>query len=80
MKGKMSKLIHANMVRMIKSKIFWAAEIFLIGYSILVYTMAHDSLSHSDSAGFAWLVYFFNDMLFIGAVIAVFTVVFIGVE
>lgn len=80
MKGRMSKLIHANMVRMIKSKIFWAAEIFLVGYSIFVYTMAHDSLSHSDSAGTAWLVYFFNDMLFIGAVIAVFTVVFIGVE
>lgn len=75
----MSRLIHANIVRMIQSKIFWTAEFFLIGYSILVYIGGHDSFT-GERAGSAGPIYFFNEMLFIGAVIAIFAVVFVGVE
>lgn len=76
----MSRLIYANMVRMIKSKIFWISEIFLIGYSIFAYAMAAVNVRNLGMATGGWTVYFFNEMLFIHVVMAVLIPFFIGVE
>lgn len=77
----MSNLLYANWARVIKSKIFWFSEIFLIGYSIFVYGMGAVNSRHmiiiKDSD---WTLYFFNEMLFIHAITAIFTAFFIGVE
>ncbi|MBD5453264.1 MAG: ABC transporter permease subunit [Lachnospiraceae bacterium] len=77
----MSKLLYANWAKVIRSKVFWIAEIFLIGYSIFVYFMGFINQRHMiiipDSG---WTLYFFNEMLFIHAITAIFTVFFIGVE
>lgn len=75
----MSKLIYANIVRMIKSKIFWISEIFLTGYSIFVYAMAAVN-AQNGMGNTGWTVYFFNEMLFIHVVMAIFIPFFIGVE
>lgn len=75
----MSKLIYANIVRMIKSKIFWISEIFLTGYSIFVYAMAAVNVKNG-MGNTGWTVYFFNEMLFIHVVMAIFIPFFIGVE
>lgn len=75
----MSRLIYANLVRMIKSKVFWVSEIFLTGYSIFIYAMAAVNVRNGiGNAG--WTVYFFNEMLFIHVVMAVFISSFIGTE
>lgn len=76
----MSRLIYANMVRMIKSKIFWISEIFLTGYSIFAYAMAAVNVRNLGMATDGWTVYFFNEMLFIHVVMAVLIPFFIGVE
>lgn len=78
---KMSKLIYANLVRMIKSKIFWVSEVFLAGYSIFVYGMGMINVrNNSLMIDRGWTIYFFNEMLFIHVVMAVFIPFFIGVE
>lgn len=77
----MSKLLYANWARVIRSKIFWLAEIFLAGYSIFVYIMAfinNKRMIVVDNS--TWTIYFFNEMLFIHAITAIFTAFFIGVE
>ena len=77
----MSKLLYANWAKVIRSKVFWIAEIFLIGYSIFVYFMGFINkkrmmiIPDSD-----WTIYFFNEMLFIHVITAIFTAFFIGVE
>lgn len=75
----MSKLLYANLARLLKSKIFWAAEIFMAGYGIFVYAMGainiRNGLLIPDST---WTIYFFNDMLCIGAVMAILTTFFLG--
>ena len=77
----MSKLLYANWAKVIKSKVFWIVEIFLIGYSIFVYFMGFINkrrmmiIPDSD-----WTIYFFNEMLFIHVITAIFTAFFIGVE
>ncbi len=76
----MSRLIYANMMRMIRSRIFWISEIFLTGYSIFVYAMAAVNVRNHNMANTGWTTYFFNEMLFIHVVMAVFIPVFIGVE
>lgn len=77
----MSKLIYANLVRMIRSKVFWVSEIFLTGYSIFVYAMGMINVRNgSMMINHGWTVYFFNEMLFIHVVMAVFIPFFIGVE
>lgn len=76
----MSRLIYANMVRMIKSKVFWISEIFLTGYSIFAYAMAAVNVGNLGMATGGWTVYFFNEMLFIHVVMAVLIPFFIGVE
>lgn len=76
----MSRLIYANMVRMIKSKVFWISEIFLTGYSIFAYAMAAVNVRNLGMATGGWTVYFFNEMLFIHVVMAVLIPFFIGVE
>lgn len=77
----MSKLIYANCAKVIRSKVFWMAEIFLVGYSIFIYFMGFINSRHMmiipDSN---WTLYFFNEMLFIHAITAIFTAFFIGVE
>lgn len=75
----MMKLLYANLMRVIKSRIFWIAELFMAGYSVFVYMMAFRNLKMNLS-GTNWNLYFFNGMLFIGVVIAMFTSFFIGVE
>lgn len=76
----MNRLIYANMVRMIKSKVFWISEIFLTGYSIFAYAMAAVNVRNLGMATGGWTVYFFNEMLFIHVVMAVLIPFFIGVE
>lgn len=77
----MSKLIYANLVRMIRSKVFWVSEIFLTGYSIFVYAMGMINVrNNSLSVNRGWTIYFFNEMLFIHVVMAIFIPFFIGVE
>ena len=76
----MSRLIYANMVRMIRSKVFWISEIFLTGYSIFAYAMAAVNVRNLGMATGGWTVYFFNEMLFIHVVMAVLIPFFIGVE
>lgn len=77
----MSKLIYANLVRMIRSKIFWVSEIFLTGYSIFVYAMGMINVrNNSLMINRGWTIYFFNEMLFIHVVMAIFIPFFIGVE
>lgn len=77
----MSKLIYANLVRMFRSKVFWASEIFLAGYSIFVYVMGRINIrNNSLMINRGWTIYFFNEMLFIHVVMAVFISFFIGVE
>lgn len=77
----MSKLLCANWARVIRSKIFWIAEIFLTGYSIFVYFLSYiNSRNMIEIDNAEWTVYFFNEMLFIHAIMAIFTAFFIGVE
>lgn len=76
----MSRLIYANLMRMIKSRFFWASEIFLAGYSIFVYAMAAVNIRNYGMNNFSGTVYFFNEMLFIHVVMAVFIPFYIGVE
>ena len=77
----MSKLIYANLVRMIKSKVFWLSEIFLTGYSIFVYAMGMINVRNNGlMINRGWTIYFFNEMLFIHVVLAIFIPFFIGVE
>ena len=77
----MSKLLYANWAKVIRSKVFWMAEIFLIGYSIFAYFMGFINkkrmmiIPDSD-----WTLYFFNEMLFIHVITAIFTAFFIGME
>jgi len=77
----MSRLIYANLVRMIKSKVFWFSEIFLTGYSIFVYAMGMINVRNDRMMlDRGWMVYFFNEMLFIHVVMAILVPFFIGVE
>lgn len=77
----MSKLIYANWARVIRSKIFWLAEVFLIGYSIFIYAMGVINERHMITiADSDWTIYFFNEIIFIHAITAIFTAFFLGVE
>lgn len=76
----MSRLLCANFARMIKSKIFWVLEIFLAGYGIFAYASLAGSIKNGRAIPAGFLPYFFNEMLAMGAVVALFTVFFLGVE
>ncbi|MCM1174429.1 MAG: ABC transporter permease [Blautia sp.] len=77
----MSRLLYANLARMIRSRVFWIAEIFLAGYSIFIYMMGRINVRNNIMmTGRGWTLYFFNEMLFIHVVMAVFIPFFIGVE
>lgn len=76
----MSRLLCANFTRMIKSKIFWILEIFLTGYGIFAYASLAGSIRNGGTMPDGFLPYFFNEMLAMGAVVALFTVFFLGVE
>lgn len=75
----MSKLLAANFVRLVKSKIFWIANLFLAGYSVFVYAMAAVN-AKNGLHNINWNVYFFNDMIMIGFVMAIFTAFFLEAE
>lgn len=76
----MSRLFYANLVRMIRCKIFWVLEIFLAGYDIFAYASLADNIRKGGMIPTSLLPYFFNEMLAMGAVTALFTVFFLGVE
>jgi len=75
----MSKLLAANFSRLIKSKIFWFSNLFLAGYSIFVYVKALEN-AKDGLTDIIWNTYFFNDIMMIGFVMAVFTGAFLEPE
>ncbi|MBO5228265.1 MAG: ABC transporter permease [Lachnospiraceae bacterium] len=75
----MSKLLAANFNRLIKSKIFWFSNLFLAGYSIFVYVKALEN-AKDGLTDIIWNTYFFNDIMMIGFVMAVFTGAFLEPE
>ncbi len=75
----MSKLLVANFIRLIKSRIFWIANIFMAGYSIFIYSTAAANVSNGIY-NINWNLYFFNDILLIGFIMAVFTSFFLETE
>lgn len=76
----MSKLIYADLARMIKSRIFWITEIFMTGYCVFAYAMARINVQNNIDVKTPWTVYFFHGLLFIVITLAVFAVAFIGAE
>lgn len=76
----MSKLIYADLARMIKSRIFWITEIFMTGYCVFAYAMARIDVQNNIDVKTPWTVYFFHGLLFIVITLAVFAVAFIGAE
>ncbi len=75
----MSKLLAANFSRLIKSKIFWFSNLFLAGYSIFVYVKALEN-TKDGLTDIIWNTYFFNDIMMIGFVMAVFVGAFLEPE
>jgi len=75
----MSKLLAANFFRLMKSKIFWFSNLFLAGYSIFVYVNALEN-AKDGLTDIIWNTYFFNDIMMIGFVMAVFTGAFLEPE
>lgn len=75
----MSKLLAANFFRLMKSKIFWFSNLFLAGYSIFVYVNALEN-AKDGLTDIIWNTYFFNDIMMIGFVMAVFVGAFLESE
>lgn len=75
----MSRLLNANMVRLAKSRIFLLAELFMAGYAVAAYVSACSALE-SRKSGENWNLYFFNGLLAIGIVMAVFVSVFLHAQ
>lgn len=77
----MSRLLYANLARLMKSRIFWLIEAFLAGYSIFVYSMGAINMKNGITIGASeWSLYFFNEMLFSHIIMVFFIPFFIGVE
>ena len=75
----MSRLFSANMMRLQKSKIFLIGEIFMVGYALFVYESAASTIASKGSID-NWNTYFFNVLLAIGIVMAMFVSFFLGTE
>ncbi|MCM1154174.1 MAG: ABC transporter permease [Roseburia sp.] len=76
----MNRLLGANLARMIKSRIFWVLEIFMFGYGVFAYASMAVNIKNGLHAVGGYLPYFFNEMLAMGGVTALFTVFFLGTE
>ncbi len=78
----MKKLLSANFSRMGKSSIFWVLTAFCFLFGSLTYGLV---AYNTRKLGLRWLeynahAYFYMQMLYIGAVIAIFSCFFIGTE
>lgn len=77
----MSRLFSANMMRLKKSKIFWLEEIFMAGYALFVYISAHSNMVSSGAVeDWNWNIYFFNVLLLLGFIVALFVSGFFDAE
>lgn len=76
----MNRLLVANFARLWRSRIFYVLEIFMIGYSVLIYTDTYITVRKNHKVYENWNLFFFNEMLFIGVALAVFVSLYIGVE
>lgn len=78
----MRKLLSANFSRLWGSKIFWVAELGMCLWGLTMFGMF---LYNTNNVGESWMqsnahIYFFYVLLYIGAVMAVFTSLFLGTE
>ena len=76
----MNRLLAANFARLWRSRIFYVLEIFMIGYSALIYTDTYITVHKHHKEYENWNLFFFNEMLFIGVALAIFISLYIGVE
>lgn len=76
----MSKLLYANFARLMKNKIFWLIEIFLVCYGIFVYIMGQGNVAVFGVADNEWTIYFFQVALFIHALMAIFVPFYISTD
>lgn len=76
----MSRLLAANFARLWKSRIFHVLEIFMIGYSVMIYADTYITIHYNHKKYENWNLFFFNEMLFIGVALAIFISFYIGVE
>ncbi|MDE6844356.1 MAG: ABC transporter permease [Lachnospiraceae bacterium] len=76
----MNRLLAANFARLWRSRIFHVLEIFMIGYSVLIYTDTYITVRVNHKEYENWNLFFFNEMLFIGVALAIFVSIYIGVE
>lgn len=76
----MSRLITANFTKLWKSRVFWVMEIVMVCWSIMMYVDAYIMINQNGRTIDNWNLFFFNDLMFIGVAMAVFTAFYIGVE
>lgn len=76
----MNRLLAANFARLWRSRIFYVLEIFMIGYSVMIYTDTYITVHKNHKVYENWNLFFFNEMLFIGVALAIFISLYIGVE
>ena len=76
----MNRLLTANFARLWRSRIFYVLEIFMIGYSVMIYTDTYITVHKNHKEYENWNLFFFNEMLFIGVALAIFISLYIGVE
>lgn len=76
----MNRLLTANFTRLWRSRIFYVLEIFMIGFSVLMYTDTYISVYKNHEVYENWNLFFFSEMMFIGVALAIFVSLYIGVE
>lgn len=83
----MSRLLTANFARLVRSKIFYVMEIFMVGYSLCLYLDTYYSYVvvprrkpwHVRTIE-NWNLFFFNEVTAIGVILAIFITFYVGVE
>lgn len=76
----MSRLLAANFARLWRSRVFHVLEIFMIGYSAMIYADTYITVCINHKEYENWNLFFFNEMLCIGVALAIFVSIYIGVE